>query len=174
MNYLLSTLMSWRLSSSSLRAKRSNLKSSERLLRFARNDGVVISGRRLIFMVVIVFAFSVTFAQAAEPEKKDDRLFHMKTMQGEVMGKTRTNLSVEFNRDGNNTFEAVLPIDDKVKFVGYRSYNEVKLFDSIRSELKEFYEVDKDGKERVTGKVATKIELIRGNTHGSFFSKEKK
>ena len=171
MNNTLLDLMSLQSSSSSLRAQRSNLNCSQKLLRCARNEGMLIRRRGLICMLVAVLSFSASSIFADEPEKKEDP-FRMKTIEGEIAGKTKRNLSVQYRQEGNQFFEAVIPVNEKIKLKGYKTLKDIKDGDVIRAEFKEFYKTDSDGKEIRTGKMATSIQLIKNSTAGKLISKD--
>ena len=122
------------------------------------------------FLIICAVSFSVS-SYAAEPEKKEDA-FRMKTIEGEIAGKTRYNLSVQFKQEGNQYFEAVIPVDEKIKLKGYKTFKDIKDGDLIRAEFKEFYSTDQEGKEIRTGKMATSIQLVKNSAAGKLISKD--
>ena len=125
-------------------------------------------------VLVLVTAFSFLFmvnVYAVEPEKKEDP-FRMQTIEGEIAGKTRRNLSVQYKQEGNQFFEAVIPVDEKIKLKGYKTFNDIKNGDVILAEFKEFYTIGKDGKEVRTGKMATSVQLVKKSMAGKLISKD--
>ncbi len=122
------------------------------------------------FLIICAVSFSVS-SYAAEPEKKEDP-FRMKTIEGEVAGKTKRNLSIQYRQVGNQFFEEVIPVDEKIKLKGYKVFKDIIAGDLIRAEFKEFYVIDKDGKEMRTGKMATSIQLVKNSAAGKLISKD--
>lgn len=129
--------------------------------------------KKMLHLAVVVVAMmaSIFTCYAAEPENKEQP-FHMKTMEGEVMGKTRRNVSVQYKQEGNQFFEALMPLGEKIKFLGgYKIYQDVKVGDTIRAEFKEPYKIDTEGNEVRTGKEVVSIMLVKSSSGGKLVSR---
>lgn len=129
--------------------------------------------KKMLHLAIVVVAMmaSIFTCYAAEPENKEQP-FRMKTIEGEVMGKTRYNLSVQYKQEGNQLFEALLPLGEKIKFSGgYRSYQDVNAGDTIRADFKEPYKVDDEGKEVRAGREVVSIMLLRSGSGGKLVSR---
>ena len=125
----------------------------------------------LKYLLLASFAFISVSGYGAEPVKQD--AFRMVTMEGEVAGKTRYNLSVVYKKDGENLYEAVIPLDrEKIKLKRYKSFQDIRDGDVIRVEFKEFYKLDDKGKEVRTGRLATVVELVKNSVAGKLISKD--
>ncbi len=151
--------------SMSLRAKRSNLCEPFRLLRFARNDGNV---SRALLAIVLCLTFCVNVF-AAEPAKKEQP-FHMVTLEGTIEGKTRANISLQYKQEGNQLFEAVLPVNSETKLKGYKKYQDIAHGDVVRVEFKEPYQIDDKGKEVRTGREVKQIQFLKHSMAGKLIS----
>ena len=124
----------------------------------------------LKYLLIASFALISVSSYGAEPMKED--AFRMVTMEGEVAGKTRYNLSVVYKKDGENLYEAVIPLDrEKIKLKRYKSFQDIRDGDVIRVEFKEFYKLDDKGKEVRTGRLATTVELVKNSVAGKLISK---
>jgi|GEM_PF-6198892 len=116
----------------------------------------------LFFAVFLSLALNGHAQDTLELEKEDP--FRIKTLEGQIAGKTRRNLSLQHKQEGNQYFEDLIPIGDDMKFKGYKKFQDVNTGDTVRVEFKEYYQTDKAGKEVRTGKKATRIELMRTST----------
>ncbi len=124
----------------------------------------------LKYLLIASFALISVSGYGAEPVKED--AFRMKTMEGEIMGKTRANLSVQYKQDGNQLFEAVIPVDEKIRLKGYKNFLDIQNGDLVKVEFKETYKLDDEGKEIRTGRMATSVHLVKNSVAGKLISKD--
>lgn len=124
----------------------------------------------LKYLLIASFALISFSGYGAEAVKED--AFRMKTMEGEIMGKTRANLSVQYKQDGNQLFEAVIPVDEKIRLKGYKNFLDIQNGDLVKVEFKETYKLDDEGKEIRTGRMATSVHLVKNSVAGKLISKD--
>lgn len=131
--------------------------------------------RGILFFIVLAAA-SVSATAFAELETTDpakvEPLSRMKEVTGVVTGRTRYNLSVEYEVTESSSREMVLPVDDKTQLSGFKSLSEIKTGDTIKAVYKQLYEKKDDSSEMVVGTAATKVALVKSGTNASMISKE--
>ncbi len=128
---------------------------------------------RLISFGLLVFGLFIYLPQGFSEQSKGEETAKPSMMTGKIMGKTRQNISVEYENKGDQTFEALIPIDSKTKLAGYKKFQDIQEGDVVRVEMLKTFVTDDDGNEIKTGTLATSITLIRSNTAGKLVSRER-
>ena len=134
--------------------------------------GILIASFILLALPALKAAETVAAPQAAAPAPADNSLSRIKEVRGKVIARTRYNLSVETEIRGTQSFEILLPFDEKTQLRGYRDTSEIKRGDTITAKYQQKYVKTEKDEDFVTGTVATEIQLVRSSAEGKLRSED--
>ena len=106
-------------------------------------------------------------AKGAELAKVDE-----KTITGEVMGMTKRSISIEYSRTTQESFDMLMPVDDKTQFTRLESLADLHHGDTITVTYRQWSTVGADGVLMVMKSVAKDVTLIRRAQQNALGSRE--
>lgn len=103
-------------------------------------------------------AVAAAEAPKAEPPKEE---MARKSMTGEVAGISPSFIAVVYDKDDKSAYEMALNLDPKVKIVGKKNINEIRVGDTVTVSYDERFQKDEKGDTRINGRKVTAISFIR-------------
>lgn len=116
----------------------------------------------LTSLVFGLFLCALSSAAAQDADEKPLKI-KIETVQGEITGRTRLNLSVEYKLESGTAYEMVLPIDSNTQIQGLKNVNELQRGDRISAVYEVSYQEDAEGNDVPVKTMAKEIKLIRSS-----------